>query len=144
MYVCGIAECTYAERDCRKEVHTVSSSALQQRRTDGRRYTRESWKGRRNEKGGKFVRLRQGRQVPGPSFLQSLSAYVHTAIPHTYIRRSLIPYYDSGPLHKHQIYVRPIFHFGFGKKISYLLPGRYLLLRSTSYIFLRKHSDDDQ
>ena len=45
------------------------------------------------------------------SFLQSLSAYVHTAIPHTYIRRSLIPYYDSGPLHKHQIYVRPIFHF---------------------------------
>ena len=23
--------------------------------TDGRRYTRESWKGRRNEKGGKFV-----------------------------------------------------------------------------------------
>ena len=29
----------------------------------------------------------------------------------TYIRRRLIPYYDSGPLHKHQIYVRPIFHF---------------------------------
>ena len=45
---------------------THSSSALQQRRTDGRRHTREttdtgacdytarSWKGRRNEKGGKF------------------------------------------------------------------------------------------
>ena len=44
-----------------------SSSALQQRRTDGRRHTREatdtgacdytarSWKGRRNEKGGKIV-----------------------------------------------------------------------------------------
>ena len=29
----------------------------------------------------------------------------------TYIRRRLIPYYDSGPLHKHQIYVRPILHF---------------------------------
>ena len=29
----------------------------------------------------------------------------------TYIRRRLIPYYDSGPLHKHQIYIRPIFHF---------------------------------
>ena len=23
---------------------------------------------------------------------------------------STIPYYDSGPLHKHQIYIRPIFH----------------------------------
>ena len=63
MYVCGIAECTYAERDCRKEVHTVSSSALQQRRTDGRRYTRESWKGRRNEKGGKFVAYHMARTV---------------------------------------------------------------------------------
>ena len=31
--------------------------------------------------------------------------------PRTYIRRRLIPYYDSGPLHKHQIYIRPIFHF---------------------------------
>ena len=30
--------------------------------------------------------------------------------PRTYIRRRLIPYYDSGPLHKHQIYIRPIFH----------------------------------
>ena len=38
------------------------------------------------------------------SFLQSLSTYVH------YIRRRLVPYYDSGPLHKHQIYIRPIFH----------------------------------
>ena len=28
----------------------------------------------------------------------------------TYIRRRLIPYYDSDPLHKHQIYIRPIFH----------------------------------
>ena len=46
---------------------THSRSALQQRRIDGRRHTREttetgacdytatSWKGRRNEKGGKFV-----------------------------------------------------------------------------------------
>ena len=46
---------------------THSSSAIQQRRTDGRRHTREttetgacdytarSWKGRRNEKGGKFL-----------------------------------------------------------------------------------------
>ena len=46
---------------------THSSSAPQQRRTDGRRHTREatetgacnytgrSWKGRRNEKGGQFV-----------------------------------------------------------------------------------------
>ena len=31
--------------------------------------------------------------------------------PRTYIRRRLIPYYDSGPLRKHQIYIRPIFHF---------------------------------
>ena len=31
--------------------------------------------------------------------------------PRTYIRRRLIPYYDSGPLHKHQIYVRPIVHY---------------------------------
>ena len=30
--------------------------------------------------------------------------------PRTYIRRRLIPHYDSGPLHKHQIYIRPIFH----------------------------------
>ena len=30
--------------------------------------------------------------------------------PRSYIRRRLIPYYDSGPLHKHQIYIRPIFH----------------------------------
>ena len=30
--------------------------------------------------------------------------------PRTYIRRRLIPYYDSGPLHKHQIYIGPIFH----------------------------------
>ena len=28
MYVCGIAVCTYAERDCRKEVHTESVVAL--------------------------------------------------------------------------------------------------------------------
>ena len=46
---------------------THSRSALQQRRTDGRRHTRETtetgacdysgrrWKGRRNEKGGKIV-----------------------------------------------------------------------------------------
>ena len=46
---------------------THSSSALQQRRTDGRRhtlqttetgacdYTARSWKGRRNDKGAKFV-----------------------------------------------------------------------------------------
>ena len=44
-------------RDSRKylqkgSTHRVSSNALQQRRTDGRRYTRESWKGRRIEKGG--------------------------------------------------------------------------------------------
>ena len=32
------------------------------------------------------------------SFLQSLSTYVHT-------RRRHIPYYDSGPPHKHQIYI---------------------------------------
>ena len=31
--------------------------------------------------------------------------------PRTYVRRRLIPYYDSGPLHKHQIYIRPMFHF---------------------------------
>ena len=31
--------------------------------------------------------------------------------PRTYIRRRLTPYYDSGPLHKHQIYIRPISHF---------------------------------
>ena len=48
-----------------------SGSALQQRRTDGRRHTREttetgacdytarSWKGRRNEKGGKFARFNE-------------------------------------------------------------------------------------
>ena len=48
MYVCG-------KRLQKGSTLRVSSSALQQRRTDGRRYTRESWKGRRNEKGGKFV-----------------------------------------------------------------------------------------
>ena len=38
-------------------------------------------------------------------FLSAISFHVRT-----YIRRRLIPYYDSGPLHKHQIYIRPIFH----------------------------------
>ena len=37
------------------------------------------------------------------SFLQSLSTYVHTPTPHSILRFS--------PLHKHQIYIRPIFHF---------------------------------
>ena len=58
MYVCG-------KRFQKGSTH--SSSALQQRRTDGRRHTREttetgacdhtgrSWKGRRNEKGGKIA-----------------------------------------------------------------------------------------
>ena len=45
MYVCG-------KRLQKGSTHRVSNSALQQRRTDGRRYTRESWKGRRIEKGG--------------------------------------------------------------------------------------------
>ena len=55
MYVCG-------KRLQKGSTHRVSSNALQQRRTDGRRYARESWKGRRNEKGGKFVaRLVTGR-----------------------------------------------------------------------------------
>ena len=60
----GVGVCTYVERDCRKGVHVSCSCALQQRRTDGRRHTREttetgacdytgrSWKGRRDEKGG--------------------------------------------------------------------------------------------
>ena len=39
-------------------------------------------------------------------YLSAISFHV----PGTYIRRRLIPYYDSGPLHKHQIYIRPIFH----------------------------------
>ena len=49
-----------------------------------------------------------------PSLLESATtvctSFLHL-FPRTYIRRRLIPYYDSGPLHKHQIYVRPIFHF---------------------------------
>ena len=57
---------------------THSSSALQQQRTDGRRHTREttetgacdyagrSWKGRRNEKGGKITdSLRAGDKFLG-------------------------------------------------------------------------------
>ena len=35
MYVCGIAVCTYAERDCRKEVHTESVVALLYHREPG-------------------------------------------------------------------------------------------------------------
>ena len=48
--------------------------------------------------------------------------------PRTYIRRRLIPYYDSGPLHKHQIYMRPIFHMSQGveslggRLVNLLLP----------------------
>ena len=39
--------------------------------------------------------------------------------PRTYIRRRLIPCYDSGPLHKHQIYIRPIVHFWqFGSSVE--------------------------
>ena len=62
MYVYGIAVCTYVERDCRKEVHTVVVLSNSEGQTDGGTrettetdacdYTGRSWKGRRNEKGG--------------------------------------------------------------------------------------------
>ena len=48
-----------------------------------------------------------------PSLLESATTvctFFLQSLLRTYIRRRLIPYYDSGPLHKHQIYVRPIFH----------------------------------
>ena len=48
-----------------------------------------------------------------PSLLESTTTVCTSflqSFPRTYIRRRLIPYYDSGPLHKHQIYIRPIFH----------------------------------
>ena len=51
-----------------------------------------------------------------PSLLESATTGVLPfcdLFPRTYIRRRLIPYYDSGPLHKHQIYIRPIFHIRF-------------------------------
>ena len=38
--------------------------------------------------------------------------------PRTYVRPRLIPYYDSDPLHKHQIYIRPIFHLSHTTAIS--------------------------
>ena len=52
-----------------------------------------------------------------PSVLRCWRALLLRVLPfcnlfsRTYIRRRLIPYYDSGPLHKQQIYIRPIFHF---------------------------------
>ena len=48
-----------------------------------------------------------------PSLLESATTvctFFLQSLLRTYIRRRLIPYYDSGPLHKHQIFVRPIFH----------------------------------
>ena len=63
----GVGVCTYVRGKRLQKGSTHSSSALQRRRTDGRRHTREttetgacdytarSWKGRRNQKGGKFV-----------------------------------------------------------------------------------------
>ena len=48
-----------------------------------------------------------------PSLLESATTvctFFLQSLLRTYIRRRLIPYYDSGPLHKHQIYIRPIFH----------------------------------
>ena len=59
--------------------------------------------------------------------------------PRTYIRRRLIPYYDSGPLHKHQIYIRPIFHF------CNLFPRTYIRRRLIPYYDsgpLHKHQVD--
>ena len=35
MYICGIAVCTYAERDCRKEVHTVVALSNSEGQTAG-------------------------------------------------------------------------------------------------------------
>ena len=53
------------ERDCRKEVHTVVALSNSEGQTAGGKrettetgacdYTARSWKGRRNEKGGKIV-----------------------------------------------------------------------------------------
>ena len=60
-----------------QKASTHSSSALQQRRTDGRRHTREttetgacdytarSWKGKRNEKGKKFWKGRRNEKGEG-------------------------------------------------------------------------------
>ena len=46
------------------------------------------------------------------SFLQPLSAYVHTAIPHTYIRRRLIYITIQSRSTNTRFYIRPIFHIG--------------------------------
>ena len=65
--------------------------------------------------------------------------------PRTYIRRRLIPYYDSGPLHKHQTYVRPIFNLPLEqsyRKHTYI--SLIKILRSTKIHHVQKEVDVQQ